>query len=82
MSSFILANLPQNLLYKSDDFSKQIQSLVNSGRCNLITNPLYLGGTQIYQVKKKFTMEGKHVFEITTQHVNGQVENTISASCK
>jgi len=44
--------------------------------------PLYLGGTQIYQFKTKFTMKGKHVFEITAQHVNGQVENTISASCK
>jgi hypothetical protein len=34
---------------------------------------------QIYQVKTKFTMKGKHVFEITAQHVNDQV---ISASYK
>ncbi len=69
-------------IVKIRHFSKQIQNLVNLGHYNFITNALYLGGTQIYQLKTKFTMKGKHVFEITAQHVNGQVKNTISASCK
>jgi hypothetical protein len=59
----MLAYLLQNLLQNSNDFSKQIQNLRNSSHYNFITNPLYLGGTQIYQVRTKFTMKGKDVFE-------------------